>query len=48
MLPPLAAMMRARRSGMPFQMFLSTFFGILVMSGRTNALQSAMMARPGA
>ena len=48
MLPPLAAMIRARRSGMPFQMFLSTVFGTFVMSGRTNALQSAITARPGA
>ena len=40
--------MRARRPGMPFQMFMSTFFGVFVISGRTKALQSRMIARPGA
>ena len=48
MLPPLAKMIRARRCGMAFQMLHMTRFGTLQMSGRMNAHQSRITARPGA
>ena len=39
MAPPLAAMMRSRRAGIPLKTLHSVRFGVPVITGRTNAAQ---------